>query len=316
MRFHQFLIKRLLYIIPTIFLVTVIVFSILHMIPGSPVDAIMVDQTDEETRQILIKELGLDKPLHIQYLTWMSNLSQGDLGWSLIHRQPVAQMIGEALPRTVQLAVAAMFIALLIALPLGIVAAVKRKSVVDYAAQVVAMAGLSIPVFWEALMAMFLFALILGWFPSVGYTEPSKDFLDFLHHLTLPAFTLAFELVAVITRMTRSTMLDELNKDYVTTHRSQGLPERDVVARYTLKNAMIPTLTIASIRMAALMGGTVVIERVFAWPGIGLMILDAIQNHDYPLVQGGVLVVSITFVFVNLIVDILYKWLDPRIKLE
>ncbi|MBT7892484.1 MAG: ABC transporter permease, partial [Deltaproteobacteria bacterium] len=308
--------KRLLYVLPTIFLVTVMVFSLLQLVPGDPVDALMGEETDPEIRNALIVEMGLDQPLHIQYFTWMSKVVQGDLGHSLLHGQPVGKMISEALPRTMQLAAAAMVVALVIALPLGIFAAVKRKTIVDYTAQVVAMIGLSMPVFWEALLLMFLFALILGWFPAVGYTAPSKDFWDFLHHLSLPAITLGFELVAVITRMTRSTMLEELNKDYVQTHRSQGLSENVIIGRYTLKNAMIPTLTIVSIRMAALMGGTIVIEQVFAWPGIGLMILDAIHTKDYPLIQGGVLIVSFTFVFVNLIVDILYKWLDPRIKLE
>ena len=316
MRFHQFLIKRLLYVIPTIILVSVLVFSLLHLTPGDPVDALLGEDQDLAMREALIIEMGLDKPLYIQYLTWMAKVLQGDLGHSLLHGQPVGKMISEALPRTVQLAVAAMIVALLIALPLGVLAAMKRKTIVDYAAQVIAMIGLSVPVFWEALLAMFLFALILGWFPAVGYTEPSEDFWDFLRHLSLPAVTLGFELVAVITRMTRSTMLEELNKDYVQTHRSQGLTERSVIGRFTLKNAMIPTLTIVSIRLAALMGGTIVIEQVFAWPGIGLMILDAIHTKDYPLIQGGVLIVSFTFVFVNLIVDILYKWLDPRIKLE
>jgi peptide/nickel transport system permease protein len=178
------------------------------------------------------------------------------------------------------------------------------------------MIGMSVPTFWLALLVMFYFGLILRWFPTVGYVAPSENFLGFLYHLCLPALTLGIEMVAVMTRMTRSTMLEELNKDYVQTHRSQGLPEREIIARYTLKNAMIPTLTIASIRMAALLGGTVVIETVFAWPGIGMLVLEGIHTRDYPVVQGGVLVLSFSFIFINLIVDILYKWLDPRIKLE
>jgi peptide/nickel transport system permease protein len=225
-------------------------------------------------------------------------------------------IVREAFPRTAYLAVAAMMVALIVSFPLGISAAVKRKTWVDYTAQVTAMVGLSVPAFWEAMLAMYLFGLILGWFPVVGYTPPTENFPDFLHHLVLPAVTLGFEMVAVMTRMTRSTMLEELNKDYVQTHRAQGLPEAQIITQYTLKNAMIPTLTIASIRMAALLGGTVVIESVFAWPGIGLMILDGIHTKDYPVVQGGVLILSMAFIFVNLIVDILYKWLDPRIKLE
>jgi peptide/nickel transport system permease protein len=316
MKFHQFVIKRLLYVIPTIFLVTVMVFSILHLIPGDPVDALLAEDQDAEMRKVLVKQLGFDQPIYVQYFRWMSRVVQGDLGQSILHARPVATIIRQSLPRTAYLAAAAMLFALVVAFPLGIFAAVKRKTVVDYVAQVTAMIGLSIPVFWEAILLMFLFGLILGWFPTVGYVPPTENFLRFLHHLCLPAVTLGFEMVAVMTRMTRSTMLEELNKDYVQTHRSQGLSEREIIGRYTLKNAMIPTLTIASIRMAALLGGTVIIETVFAWPGIGLMILDGIQTKDYPVVQGGVLILSFSFIFVNLIVDILYKWLDPRIKLE
>ncbi|MBL7175139.1 MAG: ABC transporter permease [Desulfobacteraceae bacterium] len=316
MKFYQFVIKRLLYVIPTIFLVTVMVFSILHLIPGDPVDALLAEDQDAEMRKVLIKQLGFDQPIYVQYFRWMSRVVQGDLGRSILHARPVATIIKHSLPRTAYLAVAAMIFALLISIPLGIMAAVKRKTAVDYSAQVTAMIGLSVPVFWEAIILMYIFGLILGWFPTVGYVPPSKDFLAFLHHLCIPGFVLGFEMIAVMTRMTRSTMLEELNKDYVQTHRSQGLPERDIIGLYTLKNAMIPTLTIASIRMAALLGGTVIIEQVFAWPGIGLMILDGITTKDYPVVQGGVLILSFAFIFVNLIVDILYKWLDPRIKLE
>ncbi len=316
MSFYQFLIKRLLYVIPTIFLVTVMVFSILHMVPGDPVDALLAADQDAKMREMLIKQLGFDQPVYVQYFRWMSRVLQGDLGQSILHARPVATIVKESLPRTAYLAAAAMIFALVVSFPLGILAAVKRKTWVDYTAQVTAIIGMSVPVFWEAILLMFYFGLVLGWFPTVGYVSPSEDFLDFLHHLFLPAITLGFEMVAVMTRMTRSTMLEELNKDYVQTHRAQGLSEREIIGRYTLKNAMIPTLTIASIRMAALLGGTVIIETVFAWPGIGMMILDGIQTKDYPVVQGGVLVLSFTFIFVNLIVDILYKWLDPRIKLE
>ena len=316
MSFRQFLIKRLLYVLPTLFLVTVAVFSILHMVPGDPVDALLSEMQDEEMRIILIKQLGLDQPVYIQYLRWMGNVLQGDLGQSILHNRAVSLIIKDSLPRTAYLAIAAMALALLIALPLGIIAAVKRKKWQDYFAQVTAMVGLSVPAFWEGLLLMLFFGLILGWFPVGGYVDPSEDFLGFLHHLCLPAVVLGFELVAVLTRMTRSTMLDELNKDYVQTHRAQGLPERHIITRYVLKNALMPTLTIGSIRLAALLGGTVVIESVFSWPGIGRTILEGITSQDFPVVQGGVLVVSFAFIFMNLIVDILHKRLDPRIKLE
>ncbi|MBW2060288.1 MAG: ABC transporter permease [Deltaproteobacteria bacterium] len=317
MSFTQFLIRRLLFVVPTIFLVTVAVFSILQLVPGDPVDALLEEgMQDEEMREIIIKQYGFDKPIYVQYLRWMGKVLQGDLGSSILHARPVSEIVGDALPRTVYLTIAAMAIALIISFPLGIFAAVNRKSWVDYTAQVTALIGLSVPGFWAALMLMLYFGLMLGWFPVVGYTPPTENFTDFLHHLTLPAFTLGLEMVAVQTRMTRSTMLDELNKDYVQTHRSQGLPERQIIARYTLKNAMIPTLTIVSIRFAALLGGTVVIESVFAWPGIGLTIYDGIMTKDFPVVQGGILVLAFSFIFINLLVDIGYKWLDPRIVLE
>jgi peptide/nickel transport system permease protein len=316
MGFFQFLIKRLLYVIPTIFLVTVMVFSILHLVPGDPVDSLLSVNPDQEMRKILIKQLGFDQPIYVQYFRWMSRVVQGDLGQSILQGRPVMTLVKQSLPRTAYLAFAAMLFALVIALPLGILAAVKRKTWVDYTAQVGAMIGMSIPEFWLALLVMFYFGLNLRWFPTVGYVPPGENFLAFLHHLCLPAFTLGIEMVAVMTRMTRSTMLEELNKDYVQTHRSQGLPEREIIGRYTLKNAMIPTLTIASIRLGVLLGGTVVIETVFAWPGIGRLILDGINTKDYPVVQGGVLVLAFSFIFINLIVDIMYKWLDPRIKLE
>ena len=317
MSFTQFFIRRLLYVIPTVFLVTVAVFSVLHFIPGDPVDALLEEGTpDEEMRKILIKQYGFDQPIYVQYFRWMTKITKGDLGHSILHGRPVVEILGDALPRTIYLALAGMLIALLLSFPLGIIAAVKRKSWVDYSAQVSALVGLSLPGFWAALMLMLYFGLILGWFPVVGYVPPQENFLKFLHHLALPGFTLGIEMTGVLTRMTRSTMLDELNKDYVQTHRSQGLPETQIIGSFTLKNAMIPTLTIASIRFAMLLGGTVVIESVFAWPGIGLIILDGIFTKDFPIVQGGILILSFGFIVVNLVVDILYKWLDPRIKLE
>jgi peptide/nickel transport system permease protein len=316
MSFLQFLIRRLLYVVPTMFLVTVAVFSILQMVPGDPVDALLSGTQDAEMRTILIKQFGFDQPIVVQYFRWLTKILQGDLGQSILHARPVVEVVGAALPRTVYLALAGMMFALILSFPLGIFAAVKRKTWIDYAAQVSALIGLSLPAFWAALLLMLYFGLMLGWFPIVGYADPGEDFGAFLHHLILPGFTLGIEMVGILTRMTRSTMLEELGKDYVQTHRSQGLAESNIIARYTLKNAMIPTLTIASMRFAMLLGGTAVIESVFGWPGIGLMILDGILTRDYPVVQGGILVLATGFIFINLTVDILYKWLDPRVVLE
>jgi peptide/nickel transport system permease protein len=316
MSLRLFILRRLLYMLPTMVLVTIAVFSILQLIPGNPADALIPIGADEKVREATIKEYGFDLPLPLQYLRWISKAVRGDLGRSILLTKPVSIIIGECLPRTIYLAVGGMFIAICLSFPLGIFAAVKRKTWVDYSAQVTALVGLSLPAFWAALMLMLLVGLKLKWLPVVGYTAPTENFLGFLYHLILPAFTLGLELIGVQTRMTRSTMLEELNKDYVQTHRSQGLPERRIVGFYALKNAMIPTLTIVSLRFAALLGGTAVIESIFAYPGIGQMILSAIRTKDYPVVQGGVLILSFTFIFINLIVDILYKWLDPRIKLE
>jgi len=316
MSLAQFFIRRLLYVIPTMFLVTVAVFSILQMVPGDPVDALLSGTQDAEMRTILIKQFGFDQPIPVQYFRWLTKVLRGDLGQSILHARPVTQVVAAALPRTLYLAVAGMLFALILSLPLGIFAAVRRKTWIDYTAQVSALVGLSLPAFWAALLLMLYFGLVLRWFPIVGYAAPGENFGAFLHHLILPGFTLGIEMVGILTRMTRSTMLEELGKDYVQTHRSQGLAESNIIARYTLKNAMLPTLTIASMRFAMLLGGTAVIESVFGWPGIGLMILDGILTRDYPVVQGGILVLATGFIFINLIVDILYKWLDPRIVLE
>lgn len=316
MDLRRFLIRRLLYVLPTMLLVTVGVFSILQLIPGDPVDALVEINADEEVRQAVIEKYGFDKPIIEQYGIWLSKVLQGDLGRSILHARPVSVIVGEALPRTIYLAVGGMFFALLFSFPLGIFAAVKRKSLVDYAAQVTALVGLSLPSFWAGLMLMLYFGLFLGWFPIIGYVTPGQSLTGFLHHLFLPAFTLGFEMTGILTRMTRSTMLEELNKDYVQTHRSQGLSETQIVARFTLKNAMLPTVTITSIRFAMLLGGTVVIEQIFSWPGIGNMIYEGIMTKDYPVVQGGIIVLSSAFILINLLVDIIYKWLDPRIQLE
>jgi len=316
LNFAQFLIRRLLYVIPTMFLVTVAVFSILQMVPGDPVDALLSGTPDAEMRRILVKQFGFDQPIPVQYFRWLTKVLRGDLGQSILHARPVTRVVAAALPRTVYLAVAGMLFALMLSLPLGIFAAVKRKTWIDYTAQVSALIGLSLPAFWAALLLMLYFGLVLRWFPVVGYTAPSQNFGAFVSHLVLPGFTLGIEMVGVLTRMTRSTMLEELGKDYVQTHRSQGLAESNIILRCTLKNAMIPTLTIASMRFAMLLGGTAVIESVFGWPGIGLMILDGILTRDYPVVQGGILVLATGFIFINLVVDILYKLLDPRVVLE
>ena len=316
MGLRRFLARRLLYLIPTMLLVTVVVFSILHLIPGNPVDALVDMSAGPEIRQAAVKRYGFDKPIVEQYGIWLSQVIRGDLGTSILHSRPVSLIVGEALPRTIYLAVGGMFFAVLLSFPLGIFAAVKRKSLVDYAAQVAALTGLSLPSFWLAQMLMLFFGLVMRWLPIVGYVPPSESIPGFLRHILLPSFALGFEMTGVLTRMTRSTMLEELNKDYVQTHRSLGLSETGIVGWFTLKNAMIPTLTIASMRFAALLGGTAIIEQVFSYPGIGKIILEGITSKDYPVVQGGIIVLSFSFILINLVVDILYKWLDPRIRLE
>jgi peptide/nickel transport system permease protein len=311
-------INRILHMIPVLFVLTVVVFLFMQLLPGDVIDTLVGDEEAEDpaTRALLMKEYGLDQPIYVQYGVWIGKVLQGDFGKSLITRRPVSLELFESIPATVYLAVVGISLSILIAVPLGSIAAVKRNTPTDYAAQVTSLIGISIPEFWFAIMCVLLFSLYLGWLPSSGYMSPFEDFGRSVQYLILPAAAVGFRQAAYTTRLTRSSMLDEMNKEYVDTARSLGFSETKVIYKYTLRNAMIPTITISGLQLANLLGGTVVLETIFAWPGIGQAIYLAIIDRDYPLIQAGILVLGVIVVVVNLLVDLLYRILNPRVALS
>jgi len=311
-------INRILHLIPVLFILSVVVFSFVHLLPGDLIDTLIGDEEaeDPELRELLLKEYGLDQPLYVQYGVWLGKIMQGDFGKSLVTRRSISTELFELIPATAYLGLAGITISMLIAIPLGSIAAVKRNSPVDYSAQVTSLIGISIPEFWFAIMCVLVFSLYLGWLPSSGYVSPFEDWKKSLLYLILPAAAIGFRQAAYTTRLTRSSMLDEMNKEYVNTARSLGFSERKVIYKYTLRNAMIPTVTISGLQLADLLGGTVVLETIFSWPGIGQAIYLAIIDRDYPLIQAGVFVLGLIVVVVNLAVDLLYRALNPRVSLS
>jgi peptide/nickel transport system permease protein len=308
--------RRIAQLLPVLLVLSVAVFGFVEALPGSIIDTMIGTEggDDEETRQILAKEYGLDQPVYVRYVKWVSRAAQLDFGKSLVTRRPISLELVSRIPATVYLAVVGISLSMLIAIPLGTIAAVRRNTRIDYAAQVTSLVGISIPEFWFAILCVLLFSLYLGWLPSSGYANPFEDPWESLKFLILPAAAIGFRQAAFTTRLTRSSMLDEMNKEYVDTARSLGLSERKVIFKYTLRNAMIPTITISGLQLANLLGGTVVLESIFAWPGIGRAIFEAILQRDYPLIQAGVLVLGVIVVVMNLLVDLTYRLLNPRVK--
>ncbi|MGQ9768332.1 MAG: nickel ABC transporter permease [Anaerolineae bacterium] len=311
-----YLARRTLTLLPILLLMSVMVFALIRMVPGDPIDVMYGSEgMDEVRRAALSRALGLDQRVVVQYGKWLWRAVQGDLGNSYRAGMPVLQLVAQRLPATLLLSFAALFLSLLIALPLGLLAAVKRNSGLDMAAMIFAILGISLPNFWSGILLVLVFAVWLGWLPSIGYVSPLEDFFKSLRHLILPAITLGWALSGVTTRLARSSLLEELGKDYVRTARGKGLAERTVLLTHALRNALIPTVTMVGLQLGFLIGGTVVVETVFAWPGVGLLVVDSILARDYPVVQGIVLVIAVVVVLVNLLVDVIYTLLDPRIRL-
>ncbi|MGI6557638.1 MAG: nickel ABC transporter permease [Limnochordia bacterium] len=309
-----YIIRRVLSLIPVLSLVAVISFLLIHIIPGDPAAVMLgTDATPQEIAK-LREDLGLNEPLHVQFYRWISKVLRGDLGDSFFMGRPVAVALAERLPATILLAVAALFFALLIGMPAGIIAAVKRGSIIDQLVMIIALIGVSLPSFWIGLNLILVFSVALRWLPSGGYVPLTENFFDGLRCLLMPAFALGFMQAALIARMTRSSMLEVLRQDYIRTARSKGLSERVVVGLHALKNAMIPILTVIGTAFGVLLGGAVIVETVFAYPGIGRLVVSAVQRRDYPVIQGALLLISSLYVLVNLLVDILYTLIDPRIK--
>lgn len=305
---RRYILRRVLLLIPVVLGVATAVFFIIHLIPGDPVEIMLGEQAQAADREQLRKTLGLDRPVLEQYVRFLGGLAKGDLGRSLHHRRGVAGLVLERLPATLELGAAAMAIALAVALPLGILAAARARSWLDHGSMVSSLLGVSIPNFWLGPMLIALFSLRLNWLPPSGRGG--------IEHLILPALTLGTSLAAILARMTRASLLEALPRDFVRTARAKGLAEWAVLVRHGLRNALLPVVTAAGLQTGAVLSGSVITESIFAWPGIGRLTIEAIAARDYPLVQGCVLAIALTYVALNLITDVVYTLCDPRVRYE
>ena len=312
---QRFIIKRLLYTFPTLILVLFTVFSFMHLVPGDPAQVMLgVGATDAEIAALRAK-LGLDRPLTIQFVRYLKGVLKGDLGDSFAYRKEVAQIVLERFPATLELTFAAMILACLIGIPLGIAAATRQRSMIDVSCQVMALTGVSFPVFWLAIQLMYLFAVKLQLFPLSGRGGPIYT-LNGLTHIVLPAIALSSVMLPSTMRLTRSSMLEVLNQEYIRVARSKGLREFFVVYKHALKNAVIPVITNVGLQFGMLLGGAFLTESVFAWPGIGQLTVNAIFRRDFPVVQGVILITAFSFIILNIIVDLSYAFFDPRVRRE
>ena len=304
----RFLLRRLLLTIPVLIGVATLVFSLIHLIPGDPVQAMLGESASPQDIADLRERLGLNRPLYVQYGSFMKGVATGDLGTSLRTNQTVASAIGERMPATFELALAAMIVATAIAIPLGIIAAVWAGTGVDHAATTLALIGISMPTFWLGPLLAIVFSISLGWFPVSGRGT--------LANLVLPAVTLGAPLAAVLARMTRASVLEELRELYVLAARARGVSRVRAVLTHAFRNSLIPIVTVLGLRFGAVLTGTVITETIFAWPGVGRLLIQSISARDYPAVQGCILLIAVTYVSMNLLVDLAYGFLDPRIRYE
>jgi peptide/nickel transport system permease protein len=302
----NYLIKRFLLAIPVLLLTALLVFSALHLAGGDPVMMLVPPIAPQETRDAVRAKLGLDKPLPVQFVIYMSNVLRGDLGRSILSRREVSELILEKLPVTVELGVASLALAYLLSIPLGAIAALNRNSFLDWSSMIVALIGVSMPGFWLGLLLIFTFAVHFRWFPPTGHAS--------LKHLVLPALALGLPRVGRIARITRSSLLEVVGHDYIRTARAKGLAERAVVLRHALRNALIPIISLMGLDLGYIVGGSVVIEHVFARPGIGDMMLRAIYSRDFPVLQGSMFVLALAIILSNIIADVAYVIVDPRIR--
>ncbi|EDM67604.1 dipeptide ABC transporter, permease protein [Moritella sp. PE36] len=331
----QFILKRLSTVIPTFIGITLLTFTLIHMIPGDPIEIMAGERgISPERHAMLAAELGLDQPIWKQYFSYVGGILQGDLGNSLVTKKPVVEEFFELFPATVELAFLAAMFAIIIGLPAGIIAAVKRGSVFDHTVMGVSLTGYSMPIFWWALLLMLVFSVNLGWTPVSGRIDVSLwidhvtgfmlidsllsdevgAFGSAIHHLILPSIVLGTIPLAVIARMTRSSMLEVLGEDYIRTARAKGLAPWRVIVIHALRNALIPVITVIGLQVGILLSGAILTETIFAWPGIGKWLIESIGRRDYPVVQGGILIIATLIILVNLLVDIIYGVVNPRIR--
>ncbi|MGQ5522903.1 ABC transporter permease subunit [Chitinimonas sp. PSY-7] len=331
----SFILRKLATVIPTFIGITLVAFALIRMIPGDPIEVMVGERRlDPEMHAAAMKRLGLDQPLHVQYLTYLNKLTEGDLGISLVTREPVTKEFLALFPATVELAMCALLFAVLLGLPAGMIAGLKRGSIFDHGVMGAAMTGYSMPIFWWGLILIMFFSVSLGWTPVSGriaieydipvrtgfllidswYSGEEGAFKSAVMHLILPTIVLGTIPLAVIARMTRSSMLEVLREDYIRTARAKGLAPVRVVVVHALRNALIPVITVIGLQTGTLLAGAVLTETIFSWPGIGKWLVDSISRRDYPVVQAGILVSATIFIVVNLIVDILYGVVNPRIR--
>jgi peptide/nickel transport system permease protein len=309
-----FLAHRLLQLIPTLFFVSIIIFGLQQLLPGDPATTMAGEERDEEAIAAIKAKYHLDEPIPVQYFYWIKGVFQGDLGESLRIKQPVSELVLQKLPVTAQLAGMAIIIALTIGISMGVVSAVKKDTVWDYAANVIALWGLSTPNFWLGILMIFLFSMTLGWLPPGGYVGPGDDFWGSMARMIMPAFVLGNAIAAIIMRHTRSAMLQVLAQDYVRTARAKGLYERRVIMKHAFRNALTPVITLGALELGTLLSGAVLTEQIFTVPGFGKLVVDAVFNRDYFVIQGVVLVTATVYITLNLLADVAYVLVNPRLR--
>jgi len=303
----KYIIKRILLLIPIVLGVVTLVFFLVHLIPGDPVEVMLGEQAQAADKEMLRHELHLDRPLMEQYRLYLTGLTRGDLGRSIHSRKPVLTIVTHRFPATLLLTLAAMIVAILIAIPIGILSATKQYSLLDNASMFFALLGISMPNFWLGPLLILLFSIQLGWLPVSG--------MGGVENLILPAITLGTALAAILTRMTRASVLEVIREQYIVTARAKGLQEGIVLFKHALKNALIPVITILGLQFGALLSGSIITETIFSWPGIGRLVIQAVNQRDYPVVQGCVLLIALSYVLVNLATDLFYSVADPRIRI-
>lgn len=311
-----YILKRLALAIPVLIGITVVVFLLVRLIPGDVIDLMLGTEGSlrPEVREQLRQTLGLDRPLYVQYFTWVGDILRGDLGVSLRTGQPIVENLAGKLPITLELAVLSVLLSLVLAIPLGIISALRRNSIIDFIVRIMGTIGLSLPSFWLATMLILIASVYFRWGAPLVYVSPFDDLNKNMQQMLLPSLALAAGLMAVVMRMTRSSMLEVLSQEYIRTARAKGLREQLIIYRHALRNALMPVLTVVGVQTGHLLGGAVIIEQIFGLPGLGWFLLNGIYQRDYPVVQAGVLIIAVIFVLTNLIVDLMYAFIDPRIQ--
>lgn len=310
----SYIARRVGQLVPVLLIVSAVVFFVFRIIPGDMAIMRLGQNADPASITAMRKLLGLDRPLVVQYVEWLGNAARGDLGTSYINEQSVTSLVLQTFPATLELAILGMLLGLVLSVPMGILAALRRGTWLDHVTRVLALIGFCMPRYWLAVLLISLLAVQVGWLPPAGYADLSADPADNLRHAALPVLSLGLTIAAVQMRFLRSSLLDVLNQDYVRTARAKGLSPGTVALRHALKNALIPFVTIVGLEMGSLLGGLVVVEQIFSWPGIGWLMINSITQRDYAVVQGAVLFVAAGVVVINLVVDVLYGYLDPRIR--